>query len=126
MSVRGVSGSVSAQPQKASSPAGQKLYLITRRELPIGDQAVQAAHALRAFVEGCPEEDRDWYATSRTLVLLVTDTERDLMDLTEMALEQGIATAMHREPDHGGAIGAIALGPRAARLVRRLSLAFRG
>jgi peptidyl-tRNA hydrolase len=100
-----------------------KLYLVTRRDLPAGQQAVQAAHALRAFVDAHPSIDRAWYRESRTLVMLAAPDEPALMALASEAAARGVPVAPHHEPDHGGALGAIALGPEASSLVRRIPLA---
>lgn len=100
-----------------------RLYLVTRRDLPPGQQAVQAAHALRAFVETHPSIDRTWYGTSRTLVLLATPDEHTLAALASEAAFRGVAVAPHHEPDHGGALGAIALAPEATSLLRKIPLA---
>jgi hypothetical protein len=52
-----------------------KLHLVTRRDLSPGQQAVQAAHALREFIQHHPEVDRDWYERSNTLALLAVEDE---------------------------------------------------
>lgn len=52
-----------------------KLFLVTRSDLPPGQQAVQAAHALREFVELYPEEDRLWYERSNTLAFIAAPDE---------------------------------------------------
>lgn len=100
-----------------------RLYLVTRRDLPAGQQAVQAAHALRAFVDGHPSIDRAWYSASRTLVLLAARDEASLAALASEAAARGFSVAPHHEPDHGGALGAIALGPEAGSLLRKIPLA---
>lgn len=103
----------------------RKLYLVTRRDLPAGQQAVQAAHALRAFVDEHPSVDREWYAASRALVLLAAADEAALAALARDAAARSVPVAPHHEPDHGGALGAIALGPEGAALVREIPLALR-
>lgn len=100
-----------------------KLYLVTRRDLPPGQQAVQAAHALRELAARHPAVDRAWYEVSRTLVLLAVADESALRALQGEAALRGVPAAPHHEPDHGGALGAIALGPEGANLVRRIPLA---
>jgi len=47
-----------------------KVYLVTRTDLPVGQRAVQAAHALREFNHLYPLEDAIWYRESNTLALL--------------------------------------------------------
>ena len=55
-----------------------KLFLVTRADLPPGQQAVQAAHALREFVALYPEEELRWYQTSNTLAFLAAENEASL------------------------------------------------
>jgi hypothetical protein len=38
-----------------------KLYIITRSDLPPGARCAQSCHALRAFVEAHPVVDRSWF-----------------------------------------------------------------
>jgi peptidyl-tRNA hydrolase len=63
----------------------EKLYLVVRADLPAGQQAVQACHALRGFVEDHPEEDRRWFRSSNHLAMLQTPTEASLLRLKEQA-----------------------------------------
>ena len=49
-----------------------KLFLVTRRDLSAGLRAAMLCHALREFVAGHADLDREWYSTSNTLVLLET------------------------------------------------------
>ena len=102
-----------------------KLYLVTRRDLSPGQQAVQAAHALREFAAAYPALDAAWFATSNTLALLAVDDERALWRLLYEANERGMPCAVFREPDLGDAVTALALDARAERLVRHLPLALR-
>lgn len=102
----------------------EKLFLVTREDLPWGQQAVQAAHAMREFVREHPEIDRRWYETSNTLALLVVRDERALERLIEQAQWKGVPFAGFREPDRQNELTAVALGPSGGRLCQRLSLAF--
>ena len=102
-----------------------KLFLVTRADLPPGQQAVQAAHALREFTERCPEEDRAWYHASNTLALLVVEDEKHLRTLVQNAEKRGLPHARFHEPDRGGELTAAAIGPSGKKLVSRLSLALR-
>ena len=52
-----------------------KLHLVVRGDLPPGQQAVQAVHAMREFVREYPEVDRHWYEKSNTLALLTVPDE---------------------------------------------------
>ena len=100
-----------------------KLYLVTRRDLPPGSRATQMAHALREYVEHCPESDRAWYETSKTLVCLEVADEPSLRELIDKALVRDVPVAVFEEPDLGDALTAIALGPSAKPFVRHLDLA---
>jgi peptidyl-tRNA hydrolase len=103
-----------------------KLYLVTRGDLPAGQQAVQACHALRQFVEEHPEVERAWFAGSSHLALLAVADEGELARLLVEARDRGLLAAAFREPDLGDALTAVALEPGARRLLRRLPLALAG
>lgn len=100
-----------------------KLYLVTREDLPDGQQAVQAVHAMREFTELHPREDREWYEKSKTLALLATKDEPTLRRLLERAQQRGLSVATFYEPDRNNELTAIAIGPRGKNLCRRLPLA---
>lgn len=104
-----------------------KLILVTREDLKLGQQAVQAAHALREFGEKHPEIDRLWYGKSNYLALLVAPDEEALNALVVKARRRGIRLAEFREPDLHEALTAVAMEPSVAarRLCRKLPLAFR-
>lgn len=97
-----------------------KLFLITRQDLHPGQQAVQAAHALREFSEHYPDEDRQWYQVSNTLAFLATPDESSLKSLLDKARRKGVPVAPFREPDRNDELTAIALGPTGKPLCRRL------
>lgn len=103
-----------------------RLYLVTRRDLPAGAQAAQLCHALRQFTEEHPATDREWFTTSNTIVLLAVADERELAALRDRAIDRDLRSAAFREPDLADALTAIALEPRAARLCRDVPLAFAG
>lgn len=105
----------------------EKLYLVTRSDLPPGQQAVQAAHSLREWSARHPEIDRQWYEESNTLALLVVEDEQALGRLLQRAGAHGIPYAEFHEPDRGNEMTAVALAPGEAsrRLCRGLSLALR-
>ena len=101
----------------------EKLYLVTRRDLPPGSRVAQVAHAFREYIEHFPAAEKAWYETSNTLVCLEADDEAALRTLVEQALNRDVPVAVFEEPDLGGALTAIALGPSAKSLVRHLDLA---
>lgn len=102
-----------------------KLYLVTRRDLPAGDQAVQAVHAARQFQHEHPELERSWFSTSNHLAFLSVPDESALVRIVQKARDRGIAVAIFREPDLGDSITAIALEPgdRGRRLCSGVKLA---
>jgi len=101
-----------------------KLYLVTRADLDPGQQAVQAAHALREFAALHPEEDIQWYRESNTLAFLAVPNEASLELLLGRA--QGRApVAPFREPDRQDELTALAIGPQGKSLCRGLPTALR-
>lgn len=99
-----------------------RLYIIVRSDLPPGLQAAQACHALREFGQEHPEVDADWFANSKTLVLLAAQDKAHLETLLDMASSLGIDRAKNFEPDLGGELTAVALGEQAKKMVRQLPL----
>jgi len=103
----------------------EKLFLVTRSDLPPGQQAVQAVHAMRQFVAEHPEVDLEWYSKSNTLAFLEVPDEAALGVLRVKAMDRRIPVAAFREPDRDNELTALALGPAARGLVRGLQLALR-
>lgn len=101
-----------------------KLYLVTRSDLPPGVRASQLVHAQRQFAAEHPEDDLRWFRTSNTVVLLEVPTERELARLEERARVAGTSVAVFREPDLGHQLTSLALGPDGKRHVRSLPKAF--
>lgn len=106
----------------------EKLVLVTRSDLRPGQQAVQAAHAMRQFAAEHPELDQAWFERSNTLALLTVPNEEALRRLADLADDRDLKLAAFREPDLGDALTAIALqpGPRTQKLCRNLPLALGG
>jgi peptidyl-tRNA hydrolase len=102
-----------------------KLFLVTRDDLPVPQQAVQSCHAMREFSEEHPEIDRSWYRESNHLALLAVPDEAGLKQLADEAKLLGFKFSLFREPDRNDELTAVALEPRAKRLCRGLPLALR-
>jgi hypothetical protein len=102
-----------------------KLFLVTREDLPPGVQAIQTAHALREFVAHHPEIDQAWYTRSNYLAMLAVPNEEALWGLFNRAVDRGFSVAPFHEPDRGNELTAFALEPAARRLVSSLPLALR-
>lgn len=100
-----------------------KLYLVVRSDLPPGQQAVQAAHALQEFNHAFHPQAMKWHATSNHLALLAVPDEGALAHLLRKAHGQRVAAVGFREPDRGDELTAIAIAPEGKQLTRRLPLA---
>lgn len=111
----------------ATIKMGDKLYLVTRRDIAPGYQAVQSCHAMRQFTAEHPDRDGEWFTNSNYLALLSVADEVELMRLLTEAKDAGLRWSAFREPDIGGAITAIAIEPhpKAAQLCRGLPLALK-
>lgn len=101
----------------------KKLFLVTRRDLLPGDQAVQSAHALTEFVMTHPEIARDWHRESNTLIMKAVRDEEELHELVLKAQARGIRFAVFREPDRANELTAIAIEPNGKKLVQGMPLA---
>lgn len=101
-----------------------KVYVVTRDDLPAGQQAVQSCHALAEFVLEFGPLARTWQQESNTLALLSVPDEITLEGLARSA-ERRCAVIRFREPDRNNELTAIALGPEGRRLVQNLPLTLR-
>jgi len=112
---------------KATIKMGDKLFLVTRRDISPGYQAVQSCHAIRQFTAEHPEVDSEWFTKSNYLALLSVADEKELMRLIVAAADNGLRWSAFREPDVGGAITAIAIEPhpKAQELCKSLPLALK-
>lgn len=89
----------------------EKLYVITRKDLRFGSQSCQAAHAIIAFHHEHPELANKWYKESNTIVMLVIDDEKKLLDFLIKAKENNIKVSEFKEPDFNNQLTAIVLEP---------------
>ena len=107
---------------------GDKLYVVTHRELEPGYQAVQSQHALFQFSIEHAEAARRWYAFSNYLGFLSVENETALLELLDAAITNGIRVSAFHEPDIGGNVTAIALeaSDASSRLVSQIPLALKG
>lgn len=106
---------------------GDKLYVITRRDIAAGYQAVQSVHAGIQFIFEHPEYAECWYKQSNYLGLLSVATEVELIGLIERATAQDIRFSVFREPDIGNQITAIVLAPglKSKKLCSKIPLALK-
>lgn len=107
---------------------GDKLFIVTRRDIAPGYQAVQSVHAQAQFAIEHAETFRRWYMFSNYLALLSVADEPTLLALAEAAHSGGAKIAVFHEPDVGGAVTAIAIEPceLARELCKNLPLALKG
>ena len=107
--------------------AGDKLYVVTRRDIPPGYQGVQSQHGALQFVFDHPARGAAWFKDSNYLAWLSVADEIELMRLLVAAKDQGILASAFREPDVGGAITSIALepGPKTVELCKGFPLALK-
>lgn len=105
--------------------SGDKLYLVTRNDLPPGQQATQLCHAIRLFSHEHPEVDGRWFEASRFLALLSVPDQPGLIRLYERLRLRGIRCSLVKEPDLDYAATAIAAEPLARRSCSELPLALK-
>lgn len=69
------------------------MYVLVRRDLPLADQIVQAAHAAQESGArfGCPEACH--------MVMCGVDNESELMKAASRCVDQGVELALFYEPD---------------------------
>ena len=91
-----------------------KLRVVTRRDLKIGSQALQASHASIDFQYQHPEIAREWQTKSNYLVFITVSDEAELIKMVTKATLTGIKHTIFREPDMGNQITAVAFEPSEA------------
>jgi len=106
---------------------GDKLYVITRRDIAPGYQAVQSIHAAQQFAVEHPTLNAKWREESNYLGLLSVKDEAALKKLAGRASKAGIAVSVFCEPDVNWAITAIVLEAclTSKRLCKTLPLALK-
>ncbi|MEV4313298.1 hypothetical protein [Actinocrispum sp. NPDC049592] len=87
---------------------------------PAPRQACQAAHAPLDFALTHPGLLTQWHKHSNTLVVLAARDELALTRCFTDAVSAGLRAVAFHQPDIGGALTAVALEPRADRLVAHL------
>jgi hypothetical protein len=104
---------------------GDKLYVVTRRDIAPGYQAVQSIHAAQQFAVEHPSLYESWRETSNYLGLLSVKDEIALKRLASQAAHKGLAVSLYCEPDVEWGFTAITIeaGNRSRKLCNRLPLA---
>lgn len=104
---------------------GDKLFVVTRRDLAPGYQAVQSIHAAQQFAIEHPTVNRAWQERSNYLALLSVENVTKLKELAQVAVYKGLAVSVFCEPDLLYKVTAIVIEPgqKSARLLKKLPLA---
>lgn len=98
-----------------------KLFIVIRKDLPMGLRCAQIAHAAIKFAHDHRPIETAWYFGSNNIVILDIADEPELRALLATADLAGLATSGFEEPDLGGQMTAAAFEPRARRLLRKLT-----
>lgn len=85
----------------------EKLRVVSRKDISLPYQAVQAGHAAIQFQHEHPELAKLWYTQSNYLAFLSVDDEEQLEKLIRKAKAKGITHSIFREPDLGNQITAV-------------------
>ena len=88
--------------------SGDKLYIVTRKDIDPGYQAVQSIHAMRQFSAEHKEADELWFKESSYLALLAVENEKELLRLAIKAYSQNIKFSAFFEPDADNEVTAVA------------------
>lgn len=101
-----------------------RLYIVTRADLPIGLQAAQSAHAAFEFTKEHWELAAPWMRDSNFIVLVTVPDEPALLDLASAAMRAHAQVTVNHEPDldHEATAIVVAPGPAARRLCSQLPL----
>ncbi len=103
----------------------EKLYVVSRADLPPGDRAAQSCHAAFAFAFRHPTHAAEWFWDSNNIVLLECPDEPALRKLVELARSAAVPYALFSEPDFECAATACAFGNGARRFLSSLPLALK-
>lgn len=95
-----------------------RLYIVTRQDLPVGFASAQCAHAAFQFARDQWEQTAPWMRDSQWLVIVTVADEGSLEDLAFRAAQAGLPHSRWREPDRGDELTAVAIAPgKGARLL---------
>lgn len=110
--------------QRPTAPSPDRLYIVTRRDLPVGLAAAQAVHAAFQFASEHPDLVGPWLRDSQYLVIVTAPDEESMYDLARRAYVAGIEACPWHEPDRDNEFTALALQPgdEARRLCSSLPL----
>ena len=101
---------------------GDKVYVVTRRDLSPGYQAVQSVHAMNTFSHEHSKVETAWFNQSSFLALLTVADECELKSLMNLASEKKIIFSKYTEPDLNNEVTAVAFSPEAGAICKKLPL----
>ena len=103
---------------------GDKLFVITRRDISSGYQAAQGCHALTEFFLEYPDLTKSWHDNSNYIAILAVESEGKLIKLFEKVKARGVRCSGFCEPDMNNQLTAIVLEPGrdSKRLTGRIKL----
>jgi peptidyl-tRNA hydrolase len=87
------------------------LYVITHNEISLQYQVPQVAHAVLQFANDYPQEQKEWFEKSNTIVVLSAKNLVELEDFSKKLDLKGIRHSKFKEPDIGNKLTAIAIVP---------------
>lgn len=88
-----------------------KLYFVTRRDLPAGAQLAQTLHAFHEFFEQHPAEYREWYESSKYIAALSVKDESELKSLCDTLMSKNFKFSVFTEPDLKDQLTSISVQP---------------
>lgn len=88
-----------------------RLYIVTRADLPVGLAAAQAVHAAFVFARDRWALAAPWLRDSQWLVLVTVPDEAALLSFCAKAAAELTDHVVWREPDLDGAATAVAVAP---------------
>lgn len=105
----------------------EKLYVVSRKDLTPGQQAVQGKHSLVQFFIMHPDIIQKWHKESNYIVFLEAEDEEHLGQLMADAFEIGIYCAPFHEPDLNHDLTAVTFEPilKTRDLLKGLPLALK-
>lgn len=107
--------------------SGDKLYIVTRKDLTPGQQISQSLHVFREFVNQYNEIENDWYNNSNYICILSANDESHLNDIIEKCMLNKVKFSIFKEPDYNDSITSIAIEPglKSKKITSSLPLALK-
>lgn len=99
-----------------------RLYVVTRADMPPGDQGTQSIHAASSFAVDYPELHRTWHLNGKNLIWLAAPDEAALRALFDHLT---VEKSYFAEPDMGDELTAVAFSGAARKLVSSLPKALK-